>query len=75
MAFRHILHEDRVKAVQEYIETKKLKETAEKYGISEATILNDYKYILWEVDETLKKNVLKTVKRTLKKLYHFVVRK
>ena len=40
MAFRKVPHEDKVKAVQEYLRSrdKNVKEIAEKYGISEATL-------------------------------------
>ena len=75
MAYRDIPHDDRVKAVREYGETKRLKETAKKYGISEATILDDYKFILEEADETLKKNVIKRIKRKMEKLYRLFLQK
>lgn len=75
MAYREIPHDDRVKAVREYADSKRLKETATKYRISEATILDDYKFLLEQADETLKKNVLKTIRRKMRKLYHLFLQK
>ena len=77
MAYREIPHKERVQAVREYLETKKLKEVCEKYNISKATILDDYKYIVDETDELLmlKKNVLRSIKRKIKKSYVFLFRK
>jgi hypothetical protein len=75
MAYREIPHDDRVKAVREYAESKKLKEIAAKYGISEATILDDYRYILEQADEMLKKNVFTKIRRKMQKLYHLFLQK
>jgi len=58
MAYRKIPHDDRVKAVQEYGETKDIKSVVQKYKISRQTIVEDYNYVLKHADEVLKKNNL-----------------
>jgi DNA invertase Pin-like site-specific DNA recombinase len=70
MAFRRIPRETRINAIKECIKIENTKETAKKYGISEATLKSDCNDLLKETEEMLKKNSLAgKLKRLLKRMY------